>query len=86
MFTLILALSAIAFVKGAAMPRAPAAGNNQVCTQGIYKDLTPLSAYPPAVSFCSAKFPIPPVVTTVTTGFLVTSFVTPTGELKRCRS
>ena len=38
---------------------------NNACTQGLYKLLSPLSTYQPAQAFCSAKFPITPVTTTV---------------------
>ena len=36
-----------------------------VCDSGIYANLAPLKSYPPAASFCAARYP-PGTVTTVT--------------------
>src|SRR5580698_2760002 len=39
-----------------------------VCTDNlIYAVLLPLSNYPPALSFCSSKYPVNPTTTTTTT-------------------
>jgi len=37
-----------------------------VCSSGIYADLLPLSAYPPAAAFCSSHFPEPKCTVTAT--------------------
>jgi hypothetical protein len=37
-----------------------------VCSNGVYRNLLFLSAYPPAESFCSARYPQPKVTVTVT--------------------
>lgn len=37
-----------------------------VCSSGIYADLLPLSAYPPAAAFCSSHFPEPKCSVTAT--------------------
>lgn len=49
-----------------------AAATSNVCTQGVYGALLPLSNYAPAQSYCSAKYP-PKVVTVI-------------GHVKRVRS
>jgi hypothetical protein len=42
-------------------------GDPGVCTRGLYRDLLPLSAYAPAVSFCAAKYPPAQAATVFTT-------------------
>ncbi|KAK6425017.1 hypothetical protein LTR95_016312 [Oleoguttula sp. CCFEE 5521] len=37
---------------------------NSVCSSGLFKDLLFLSAYPPAESFCSSRYPQPTVTVT----------------------
>ncbi|KIW23225.1 hypothetical protein, variant [Cladophialophora immunda] len=56
---IILLCMAIASISSAA---------SNVCKSGIYELLSPLSAYPPAQSYCSAHYP--PTTVTVSTTFI----------------
>jgi hypothetical protein len=48
------------------------------CSRGIYKELLPLSAYPPAMEYCSANYPVPGI--TCITWVTVTATPAPAGK------
>ncbi|KAF7186441.1 hypothetical protein HII31_12237 [Pseudocercospora fuligena] len=59
-----LSSSAVLLVSIAFAYAAPNSGS--VCSQNPYKALAPLSAYPPAQSYCSKNYPVAASTTTVT--------------------
>ena len=63
------------FILSLTLPAALAAGS--VCSSGLYAILLPLSAYPPAQSYCSSHFP-PSTVTSTSTALGSTSTVVST--------
>ena len=66
---------------GTASPVA-GSGSGSVCSKLPYDLILPFSNYPPAESFCSSHYPIPPVTITTT----VTSTVTPGNDKREAKT